>query len=98
MYLLTRLPECYSVLATALETSTEVPKLAVVTKQLLHEETKMKSRLSNYYQEVTSFRKKPTCHFCNKLGHVRRDCEDCAGSKVKLEYSRVRTGRLELLG
>ena len=30
---------------------------------------------------MTRFRKKQRCHFCNKFGHVRRDCE---------EYTRVK--------
>ena len=42
VYLLASLPECYNVLVTALEANAEVPKLAVVTERLLHEETKIK--------------------------------------------------------
>ena len=67
---------CYSVLVSVLEASSEVPKLAVAMERLLHEE--MKSRSSGYNQEgalMTRFRKKQRCHFCNKFGHVRRDCE-----------------------
>ena len=50
-YLLASLPECYSVLVTALEANSDVPALAVVTERLLHEETKMKSRVSQPSQE-----------------------------------------------
>ena len=43
VYLLASLPECYSVLVTALEANSDVLALAVVIERLLHEETKMKS-------------------------------------------------------
>ena len=71
VYLLAGLPECYSVLVTALEASSEVPKLTVVTERLLHEEAKMKSRSSGYNQEgalMTRFRKKQRCYFVTNLG------------------------------
>ena len=67
------------ILVTALEASSEILKLAVVTEWMLHEEAKMKSWSSGYNQEgalMTGFRKKQRCHYCNKFGHVRRDCED----------------------
>jgi len=51
VYLLASLPECYNVLVTALEANAEVPTLAVVTERLLHEETKMKSRVTQPSQE-----------------------------------------------
>ena len=38
VHLLASLPESYSVLVTALEASSEVPKMEVVTERLLHEE------------------------------------------------------------
>ena len=41
--LLASLAECYNVLVTPLEASSDVPSMAVVTERLLHEETKMKS-------------------------------------------------------
>ena len=84
VYLLASLPECYSVLVTALEASIEVPTLAVVTERLLHEETKMKSRLKQPSLEgalTTRFKKKLRCHFCSKPGHFKKDCEEFA--KVK---------------
>ena len=84
VYLLASLPECYNVLVTALEANSEVPTLAVVTERLLHEETKMKSRSNQPSQEgalTARFKKKPRCHFCNKPGHFKRDCEEFA--KVK---------------
>ena len=51
VYPLASLPECFNVLVTALEATAEVPTLAVVTKRLLHEETKLKSRLDQRSQE-----------------------------------------------
>ena len=84
MYLLASLPESYNVLVTALEASAKVPTLAVVRERLLHEETKTKSRSNQFSQEgalTTSFRKKLRCHFYNKPGHFKRDCEEFA--KVK---------------
>ena len=84
VYLLASLPESYNVLVTALEASADVPTLAVVKEGLLHEETKMKSRSNQLSQEgalTTSFKKKLRCHFCNKLGHFKKDCEEFA--KVK---------------
>ena len=88
VYLLASLPECYNVLVTALEASTEVPTLAVVTERLLHEETKMKSRSNQIGQEGaltigTRFNKKKLkCHYCYKPGHFKRECEEFA-AKVK---------------
>ena len=69
VYLLASLPERYNVLVTALEANAEVPKLAVVTERLLHEETKIKSRSNQPSQEgalATGFKKKLRCHFCKK--------------------------------
>ena len=47
------LPECYNVLATALEASAEVPRLAVVTEHPL-QKTKMNSKLNQFSREGTS--------------------------------------------
>ena len=93
VYLLASLPECYNVLVTALEASAEVPTLTVVTERLLHEETKRKSRLNQPGQEgalTTRFKKKLRCHFCNKLGHFKRDCEEFAKVKGQIEPVQVK--------
>ena len=86
VYLLASLPECYSMLVTALEASANVPSLAVVTERLLHEEAKLTSRPSHTSQEgalVTSKSKKSfRCHYCNKPGHFKKDCEELA-AKMK---------------
>ena len=41
--LLASLPECYSVLVTALEANPTIPTLTIVTERLLHEESKLSS-------------------------------------------------------
>ena len=83
VYLLASLPECNNVLVTALEASTEVPALAVVTKRLLHEESKLKNRSPELGQEgaLITRLKRARCHFCHKPRHFKRDCEDYA--KIK---------------
>ena len=84
VYLLASLPEHYNVLVTALEASPEVPAFAVVTERLLHEESKMKNRSADSDQEgalIGKFKKRGRCHFCNRPGHFKRECE--AYVKVK---------------
>jgi len=84
VYLLASLPESYNTLVTALEASTEVPSLAVVRERLLHEETKRKSKSSQHSQEealTASYKRRLRCHFCNKPGHFKRDCEEFAKLK-----------------
>ena len=44
MYLLASLPESFSMLVTAFEANSVVPKMEVVTERLLSEELKMKER------------------------------------------------------
>ena len=94
VYLLASLPECFNVLVTALEANAEVPTLAVVTERLLHEETKLKSRSDQPSQEgalTTRIKKRLRCHFCNKPGHFKRDCEEFA--KVKAQTKPVQAKR-----
>ena len=84
VYLLASLLECYNVLVTALEASPEVPAFAVVTEHLLHEESEMKNCSADSDQEralIGKFKKRGRCHFCNKPGHFKRECE--AYAKVK---------------
>lgn len=81
VYLLASLPESYGVLVTALEASADVPTLAVVRERLLHEETKMKGKDSQSSHEgvlTASFKRKLRCHFCNKTGHFKKDCDEYA--------------------
>lgn len=75
VYPLASLPDSYNVLVTALEASEEVPKLAVVTERLLHEEKKMKIRsdISAAEEAMVSkhhVRGPPRCYNCGKVGHV----------------------------
>ena len=44
VYLLTSLPDSYVMLVTALKASQDVPKWALVTEQLLYEETKIREK------------------------------------------------------
>ena len=56
----------------------------IVTERLLHEETKIKSRPADLNQEgalTIRFKKRLRCHFCNRLGHINRECEEY--TKVK---------------
>ena len=46
VHLLASLPDSYSMLVTALEANSEVPKMEVVTERLLHEERKQKDKES----------------------------------------------------
>ena len=78
VYLLASLPESYNVLVTALEANADVPSLAVVRERLLHEESKMKSKPSQEEALAVNFKKKLRCHFCNKPGHFKKDCEELA--------------------
>ena len=87
VYLLTSLPESYNVLVTALEANAEVPALAVVTERLVHEQGKLKSRLNPSQEGAFAVRskKKPTCYYCHKIGHIKRDCEEHARIKGQIK-------------
>ena len=98
VYLLASLPESYSMLVTALEASTEVPQMEVVTERLLHEERKLKER--GGYREGAMYsrsRKGPRCHQCGKYGHIKKNCdqrtnEGSHSSKQKVNKAGVRQG------
>ena len=87
VYLLASLPESYSVLVTALEANEGVPKLEVVTKRFLHQERKSKERSesgSSTESAMTSrksFRRKPRCHHCGELGHIKKYCREFRAEK-----------------
>ena len=81
VYLLASLPELYDMLVTAIEANADVPDMKTVTECLLHEERKKKERntVPETLKEevlVTKQQKKRglRCHFCNKFGHIQRNC------------------------
>ena len=91
IYLLASLPECYNVLVTALEASADIPSLSVVTERLLHEETKMKSRSDQTSLEgalTVRGKKRLRCHFCNRPGHFKKDCEEFAKVKEQNKHKK----------
>ena len=67
-------------LVTALEASSDVPKLEIFTERLLHEESKRKDKetTSTEVKAITSkhrtTRRGPKCHNCGKIGHIRKEC------------------------
>ena len=88
VHILSSLPESFNMLVTALEASTEVPSLELVTERLLHEERKLKEKSDpkNVSTElihdalfVGSQRSRsggPICFYCGEKGHIKRFCEE----------------------
>ena len=85
VYLLASLPESYEMLVTALEANTDVPDMETLVEHLLHEERKMKekdqssSSTGDAKEEAMSVKHKkrpPRCHFCNRFGHIQRNCRE----------------------
>jgi len=78
VYLLASLPESYNVLVTALEANEGVPKLEVVTERIPHQERKLKDKDRSTNSVLTSrryFKGKPKrCHYCGRLGHIKKFC------------------------
>ena len=96
VYLLASLPESYSVLVTALEANEGVPKLEVVTERILHQERKSKERSesgSSTESAMTSrksFRRKPRCHHCGELGHIKKYCREFRAEKEAQKERRAK--------
>lgn len=72
VYLLASLPQSYNVLVTALEANEDVPKLAVVTERILHQERKDKSKAPSSTESAMtsckSFKKVPKkCDYCGRM-------------------------------
>jgi len=79
VHLLASLPESYTVLVTALEASSEVPKMEVVTEHLLHEERQQKKKDSQESSSKALYASRSEkgmvkCYHCGKLGHLKKDC------------------------
>ena len=88
VYLLASLPESYNMLVTALEVNAEVPKMVIVTERLLHEECRQKGcadTLMNGEKAMTSEQrsrwKGVRCHYCKRIGHIKRDCFKLAADR-----------------
>ena len=81
VYLLASLPESYDMLVTALEANATVPEMESVIERLLHEERKMNEKSHAVTDEGAMImdyhkRKGPRCHYCNKFGHIQRNCHE----------------------
>ena len=85
VYLLASLPNSYEMLVTALEANTEVPNMETVIERLLHEERKIKEKdqgslpSGDSKEEAMTLKHKkrgPRCHFCNRFGHIQRNCHE----------------------
>ena len=80
IYVLASLPESFSVLVTALEASSDVPKMVNVTERLLHEEQKLKDRgrsgKSKEEALTVKHRRGPQCHYGKRFGHIKLYCRE----------------------
>ena len=104
VHLLASLPESFNVLVTALEAQSEnVPKWAVVTERLLHEQIEMSEKTPTYShgeegrkalcaKQKSGQKCQFTCHFCHKPGHFKKDCRKfLASQKFKQDSKTVET-------
>ena len=100
--LLASLPERFSTLVTALETSESVPSWDTVTEKLLHEESKHKEKedtgtalVSKPHRKQYFSKKSIKCFECGKIGHMKKNCrvfiEKCNKSKENANYVDTKT-------
>ena len=75
-------------LVTALEAYENVPKLEVVIERILHQEKKSKDRneTSLITESAMTSRKSVRrtfikCHYCGKLGHIKKNCRNFKAEK-----------------
>ena len=90
VHLLASLPDSFNMLVTALEVNSEsVPKMEVVTECLLHVELKItKKETVNDERRALAVKGKPkrlVCHFCQKPGHIKRECWKLAQQETSKE-------------
>ena len=84
--LLASLPDSYNMLVTALEANPDMPAMEVVTEWLLHEERKMKERIDvGTSSEKAMAARPPRCHYCEKIGHIKRYCREFARAEQRAE-------------
>ena len=87
VHMLASLPDSFSMLVTALQTSPDVPALELVTERLMYEEQKMKEKRGGaflrsgedaLFSGVIKSKSKVSgpCFFCDEIGHVKRDCKE----------------------
>ena len=99
VYFLASLPESFNVLVIALEVqSGNVPKWELATERLLHEETKLHKKVKSESKALAAsgvwqtkpFHKTIKCHFCHKLGHMKKDCRNFKIQNSKFKNSKVK--------
>lgn len=94
--LLASLPDNFSTIVTTLEALDAVPTWDVVTERLLHEDAKMQGNF-NVSENQALVSSKPVykkkvivCHFCNKSGHIKKNC---FSFKRKMKNNDINSGR-----
>ena len=94
IYLLASLPESFNILVTALEASSDVPKMENVIERLLHEEQKLKdrSRSGRTKEEAMTVKHKrgPQYYYCKRFGHIKRNCREYEKSQ---SHGQSRSGK-----
>ena len=85
-------------LVTALEAQSEnIPKWELVIERLLHQESKIKEKVTTPLEDGRKaliagqnkgLRKPFTCHYCHKPGHFKKDCRKYLAAQETSQYSR----------
>lgn len=74
VHLLASLPDSFKMLVTAFESLSEVPSMETVTERIRHEAQKSSSGEQNRALAASRRNRNLTCHFCKKVGHIKREC------------------------